>query len=43
MPNFEEVKYEDFPVGNANNRPEERRWHLQHPLSLLVNADFARI
>ena len=26
MPNFEEVKYEDFPVGNANNRPEERRW-----------------
>ena len=29
MPNFEEVKYEEFPVGNSNfNKAEERRWAL---------------
>ncbi len=28
MPNFEEVKYEGFAVGDANRKPEERRWIL---------------
>ncbi len=26
MPNFEEVKYDGFPVGDSNHKPEERRY-----------------
>ena len=43
MPNFEEVKYDGFPPGNANNRARGAALHLQHALQLLVNANFARI
>ncbi len=38
MPNFEEVKYENFPAGNANNRPEERRYIFSTLFQFLVNA-----